>query len=390
MKISLKKYLLYSSVFAIFTEEFFFKYIIDWKLLYLIILVNYIVLVRVKKIQFNLYFLAIICFFILHGLIAYSVISIPYNFMFSQILGITIVGTYFYNFIPLYTREEITKVYVLLCLIIALLGYYLYYLNLHTPDFRLRSIFREPAHYSIVVIPACYYYFKEKKYLQFFIIFGTIILSNSSLGYIGCALMVIIPNLTLKRVGYLVALIPVVFVIFQYMYHELPFFKMRVDDTYNSLNVINTGKFEESTNLSSYVMIANIFTAKKNITEHPFGSGIGSHHYMHTKVYMPNMRPPQYLRKQNRHTDNSFDANSLFTRVVSEFGLIGIFFVLLILQKSSTCFSYKELYLAHGIFIYFLLKLFRDGTYFPPEFFFFIWLFYFSLKKGVNQQKTVL
>ena len=130
MKISLKKYLLYSSVFAIFTEEFFFKYIIDWKLLYLIILVNYIVLVRVKKIQFNLYFLAIICFFILHGLIAYSVISIPYNFMFSQILGITIVGTYFYNFIPLYTREEITKVYVLLCLIIALLGYYLYYLNL--------------------------------------------------------------------------------------------------------------------------------------------------------------------------------------------------------------------------------------------------------------------
>ena len=37
MKIDLKKYLLYSSVFAIFTEAFFIHFIIDWKLLYLII-----------------------------------------------------------------------------------------------------------------------------------------------------------------------------------------------------------------------------------------------------------------------------------------------------------------------------------------------------------------
>ena len=387
MKISLKKYLLFSSVFAIFTEEFFFKYIIDWKLLYLIILVNYIILIRIKKLKFNLYFLAIICFFLVHGLITYSIISIPYNYMFSQILGITIVGTYFYNFIPLYTKEEITKAYTILCLIIALLGYYLYYLNINTLDFRLRSIFREPAHYAIVVIPACYYYFKEKKYIPFFIIFGTIVLSNSTLGYVGCALMVIIPNLTIKRIGYLMAFIPLVLIVFITMYKELPFFKMRVDDTYESLNVINTGKFKETTNLSSYVMIANIFSAKNNISEHPLGSGIGSHHYMHTETYIPQMRPPNYLRIQNRHTDNSFDANSLFTRIVSEFGFLGIAFVLLMLLLAAPCFSYNELYLAQGVYIYFLLKLFRDGHYFPPEFFFFIWLFYYSLKQSRAQQK---
>lgn len=379
MKISIKKYLLYSSVFAIFTEEFFFKYIIDWKLLYLIILVNYILLIKIKKIKINFYFLGLIAFSFIHGFLTYFFISIPYNFMFSQIIGITIVGTYFYNIIPLYTKEDITKVYTDMCIVVALLGYILYYANFNSYDNRLRSILREPAHYVIIVIPACYYFFKKKKYISFFIIFGTLILSNSSLGYIGCGLMILIPNLTFKRFGYLVALIPLVFVVFQYVYKEFSFFKMRVDDTYNSLNVINTGKFDEKTNLSSYVMIANLFIAKKNITDHPLGSGIGSHHYMHTQVYLKEMRPPDYLRQQGRHVDNSFDANSLFTRIISEFGLFGLLFIIYCLIKASKCFDNDD-YLIQGIFIYFLLKLFRDGHYFPPELFFFIWVFYFSLK----------
>lgn len=381
MKISIKKYLLYSSVFAIFTEEFFFNYIIDWKLLYLIILVNYILLIRIKKIKINIYFLYLIILFFVHGLLSYYFIGIPYNFMFSQILGISIVGIYFYNVIPLYSKEDITKAYTKMCLLIALLGYVLYYQNLNTFDYRLKSILREPAHYAIIVIPACYYYFKNKKYLPFAIIFGTLILSNSSLGYIGCGLMILIPNLTFKRFGYLVALIPFVFIIFQYIYLEFPFFKMRVDDTYNSLNVINTGKFDEKTNLSSYVMIANLFTTKENVTDHPFGSGIGSHHYMHTQVYLKQVRPPEYLRLQGRDTDNSFDANSLFTRIISEFGLLGFILIVWALVLASKCFKSKDFYLAQGIFIYFLLKLFRDGHYFPPELFFFVWLFYFSLRK---------
>ncbi|PJE41476.1 MAG: hypothetical protein CUR32_09940 [Flavobacterium sp.] len=53
MRISIKNYLFYSSVFAIFTEAFFFNLIIDWKLLYLIILVNYFLLFRIKKIALN-------------------------------------------------------------------------------------------------------------------------------------------------------------------------------------------------------------------------------------------------------------------------------------------------------------------------------------------------
>jgi len=309
--------------------------------------------------------------------------------MLSQIMGITIVGLYFYNIMPLYSKEDLTAVYTKMCLFVALLGYVLYLQNFNTPDYRLRSILREPAHYVIIVIPACYYYFKNKKYLSFAIIFGTLVLSNSSLGYIGCGLMVLIPNLTFKRIGYLLALVPIVFVIFQYIYMEFPFFKMRVDDTYNSLNVINTGKFKEETNLSSYVMIANLFIAKNNISDHPLGSGIGSHHYMHTQVYIKELRPPEYLRKQGRDTDNSFDANLLFTRILSEFGLIGFILVIWSILLASKCFNSKDLYLSQGIFIYFLLKLFRDGHYFPPELFFFIWLFYFSIKEYKKRESIL-
>lgn len=381
MKISIKKYILYSSVFSIFTEEFFFKFIIDWKLLYLIIFTNFILLLKIKKITLNIYFVLLLLFFFVHGILCYGIIGIPINYMLSQIIGIGIVGAYFYNFIPLYSKEEITKVYLKLSLIIAVIGYVLYVVNFNKPSYRLMSIFREPAHYSIVVIPACFYFLKEKKYYQFAIIFGTLLLSNSSLGYIGCALMFIVPNVNVKRIGYLVMLIPIILISFLYLYNNFSFFKLRFDDTYNSINVINTGKFDEKTNLSSYVMIANLHIAKENISDHPFGSGIGSHHHMHTQRYLKAMRPPKYLVVQNRHVDNSFDANSLFTRMASEFGVFGILFVFYCLYLAVSCFKYDD-FLAQGIFVYFLLKLFRDGHYFPPELFFFIWIFYFSLKNN--------
>jgi hypothetical protein len=391
MKITLKKYLIYSSIFAIFSEAFFFNIIIDWKLFYLIIFVNSFLLFKLKKIALNLYFVLLLLFCLIHGMLAYSIISIPYNFMLSQIIGIAITGAYYYNFISFYNREELIAIYLKISLFIAVIAYPLYFFNItiSSTDPRLHSVFKEPAHYVIVILPACYYYFKTKSYKKFAILLGTILLSASSLGYIGIALLLILPNLTFKKLGYVFAILPVVLVAFYYTYKELPFLQLRVDDTYNSLNVINNGKFNENTNLSSYVLISNLYIAKKNINDHPLGSGIGSHHYMHTKRYLKEMRPPEYLKIQKKETDNSFDANSLFTRICSEFGVIGFLFILLVLYETSKSFQNNKMFLAQGIFIYFLLKLLRDGTYFPPELFFFVWLFYFSFKDYKNNSVII-
>ncbi|WP_131473125.1 O-antigen ligase family protein [Flavobacterium cauense] len=298
--------------------------------------------------------------------------------MIAQLIGISIISIYYYNFIPLYDKNDIIAVYVKLSLYAAIIGYVFYFLNINLNDGRLQSIFKEPAHYVIVVIPACFYFLKQKNYIAFATIFGTLILSNSSLGYIGCALMFIIPNLNLKRLAYFAASVPVILATFYYVYTEYPFFQLRVNDTYESLNSVNTGKFNEYTNLSSYALLSNIFVAKENIKDHPFGSGIGSHVYMHRSVYSKEMRPPEYLIKQNLEKINSNDANSLFTRMMSELGILGFIAVILFLIKTLPVFNDKRFILSQGIFIYFLLKLFRDGHYFPPELFFFVWFFYFD------------
>ncbi|MFC4738424.1 O-antigen ligase family protein [Flavobacterium ponti] len=305
--------------------------------------------------------------------------------MLSQILGIAVVGTYYYNFVRINDVNNLIKTYVNIALFIAIIGFPLYFLGINFNTYndpRFYSILKEPAHYVILVLPACYYYFKTKKYISFFIIFITLIISNSSLGYIGCGLIFILPNLNRKRLIYLSATVPFVIISFIYTYNNFEFFKLRVDDTVENLKVIKTGKFKEDTNLSSYVMLANIYIMKENIKEHPFGSGIGSHHYMHTKKYLKTMRPPQYLRSQKRHTDNSFDANSLFNRMLSEFGVIGLIFIIISFILFYNCFTSSDYIFSQGLVIYFILKLFRDGHYFPPELFFFIWIFYFSFIKS--------
>lgn len=373
-----------------FTEAFFFNFIIDWKLQYLILIINYILLFKITKLTFEKNFLYLLLFFLIHGLIAYTLIWIPLNYMISQILGIAVVGFYYYNFVKLYKPAELISAYVNTTFWVAVIGFYFYFFNINFGNFgeiRFHSIFKEPAHYCIVVLPACYYYLKTKKYFRFLVIFITLILSESSLGYVGCGLIFLLPNLTLKRVGYFVAITPVLFATFYYVYNNYPFFKMRVSETASSLKVINSGKFKNYTNLSTYVLISNIYIAKQNIIEHPLGSGIGSHHFMYLEHYLRLMRPPEYLIIQHKQTDNSFDANSLFTRICSEFGIIGFVFIIFLLTFAAKTYKTDDLFFAQGVVIYFLLKLFRDGTYFPPESFFFVWIFYFSYKDFLKKKE---
>jgi len=390
MKINIKNYLLYSSVFAIFTESFFFNFIIDWKLLYLIILINYVLLLKIKKIKFNIYFVLLMLLFLVHGLIMYSIIGITPNYLISQLLGITIISTYYYNFIPVYEKEQIITVYLKMSVWIAAIGIIFFFLNINVNDGRLQSIFKEPAHYAIAVVPACYYLLKTKKHLSFAIVFGSLILSQSSIGYMGCALMFILPNISSKRIKYIVITIPVLVITFFVVYNNFSFLKLRVDDTVETLNAVNNGKFKPYTNQSSYALLSNAYIANKNIQDHPFGSGLGSHYHMHTQVYLKKMRPPPYLVTLKSEKINAPDAASLFLRLLSEMGIIGFILIVYLIFLSSKSFTSNNYYFAQGIVIYLLLKLFRDGHYFPPELFFFIWMVYYTLKKKNIQTKNTL
>ena len=364
-----------------FTEAFFLRFIIDLKLFYLIILVNYFLLYKINAVTINKLFLTIIGFIFLHAVLMYAYIGIRPNFMLSQITGIVIVCTYFYNLVKLYTKKELINLYTRLSLITAIIGYPLYFLKINlnvNPDFRFSSLLTEPAHYAIVVIPACYYFFKTKQYKYFSIVFLSLILTESSVAYLGCALMFTLPYFTINRLKYAFGIVPFVLMIFYFVYNNNEKVKMRFDDTYESIKVINSGKFNERTNLSTYALLSNFYIAKSNFIEHPLGTGIGSHYYMYTSRYGKFMRTPSYIKTLKLDKINSKDAASLFIRLFSEFGIFGILTTFLILYFVINSFQNNDLIFEQGIGIYFLLKLFRDGHYFPPEFFFFIVIFYFS------------
>lgn len=346
---------------------------------------------RIKKITFHKYFVFLILLLFVHGALCYTIIGITYNFMLSQIIGITIMSTYYYNLVSLFKPEELINVYLKMAFWVAVIGYPLYFFGIHIGnpgETRFYSFFKEPAHYVIVVLPACYYYYKAKKYFRFIVIFCTLILSSSSLGYLGCGLLFLLPNLTLKRIGYSIIIAPILLLTFYFIYTNFPFFRVRVDDTYESYSAIGNGKFKEETNLSSYALISNLYIAKCNVIDHPFGSGIGSHLYMHEKKYLPLTRPPKYLIAQDLQNTNAKDANSLFIRIISEMGILGLLLVIVLVYFAFSAYSSNNLFLAQGIVIYILLKLFRDGHYFAPEFFFFIWLLYFSIKEH-REIKTI-
>lgn len=390
MKFSIKNYLLYSSVFAIFTEAFFVNFIIDWKLLYVIILVNYYFLIKIQKnLFFNNVFVLIVIALFVHALLTNIFIGVPLNYMIAQLIGITIISTYFYNFFRVFTTKEVIPIYLKISLVLAIIAYPMWFfgIRLYGAEPRLQGIFKEPAHYAIVVLPACYYYYRTKEYLKSLVILGTIILSSSTIGYLGIGLMFVLPNLTFKRIKILLLIVPFVIGSFVYVYSNFEFFKLRVDDTYKSLNAVNTGKFEEYTNLSSYALLSNVFVTKENVTDHPLGSGIGSHYYMHTQHYIKQIRIPPYIVSNNLTEINAADACSLFLRICSETGILGFIAVMIALFYLGKNFRNPDLIFTQAATIYFLLKLFRDGHYFPPELYFFIWLFILEIKEHKQLQR---
>ena len=98
-------------------------------------------------------------------------------------------------------------------------------------------------------------------------------------------------------------------------------------------------------------------------------------------IYHKDIRPPEYIKMQRLDNINAADANSLLLRIVSDFGIIGILFLIFVLVSLIKPFSSKDFIFAQGIVIYILLKLFRDGHYFPPELYFFIFILYFTIQE---------
>jgi len=116
----LDKYLVTSSVLALFTESFTFHFLIDWKFFYIILITNLTILGYRNKLVANKNMLIIFGFLLVHGVIMYVVLRNPVNSLFAQLIGVVLSSFYYYNFIKLYTTKLLFKTYVNVAFYVAL------------------------------------------------------------------------------------------------------------------------------------------------------------------------------------------------------------------------------------------------------------------------------
>ena len=381
----LDKYIIYSSIFALFTEAFSFHYIIDWKLFYIIILINLIAIATRKRLTVNRNIIIFLLFLFIHGAVFYLWFQNPIKSLLAQLIGISISSIYYYNFLINYgTKLAFTK-YLEVAFLIAIIAIPMFYLNINVFIYnRLNGILTEPAHYAAIMLPATYVFLRNKNYLKFGIVLITIFLSKSSIGYVGLVFILLLPLLKVKyliKYSWLVILVIGISAYYISTQWNKPMNEnesntlvRRLKQTNESLTAVFTGEFEESTNLSTYAFISNTFISREIFTDKPFGTGLGSYPYEYDKYYSL-MKPPPYLIELKQSKINRTDANSLFLRMLVDLGIFAIIIFIYFAYRSIYIFKSDKKVIQQGSFFYLIIKLIREGHYFPPEFYFFLLIF---------------
>src|ERR1700756_2473060 len=259
---------------------------------------------------------------------------------------------------------------------------------------RINSIYMEPSQLGIMLGPAAFVavlnFIRKQQYgykkYQIFIILIAIYISKSSAGYVGLFCVIVIIGLNLGYISYLLLFLLVGITAAVGLYNSVEEFKSRVDA---ALGLWVDQNFDiKNVNTSSFVQYNNAHIAYNNFKEHPFfGTGLGSHSVAFEKY--------SYTRsvvKIKGFDNNSADANSLFLRLMSETGLMGIIFIFVIITR---CFvgndgiDNKYWIISGSVLILILLYLFRQGNYFVNGFPFFVWLYYYNKKAYLEAKQTI-
>ncbi len=376
----MRHYLYYSSILAIFTEAFVTRYIIDIKLFYFIVFVNLIILVLYRSFL-NRKLIFFYAFLLFSGAVSIVLKTNLLPLFLGQLFGILIISFYYFNFFVLFEDRllKIFRDYTLCCFYVALIGIAIFIFNLVQGSIEpLRSIMLEPAHYATIVLPGFYYALANKAFPRYvwIVILLSILLSGSSLGILGIALSAL---LWMKRIdpvrlagGSLIALI---LLVIGYMKYEP--LRQRTDDTYKAFFKNNVSQV----NLSTFFLASHFHVATQSLKRNPLlGSGLGSHELSHQKFVYDLSGVHDYLPFLHI---NAKDAASLFLRVMSDFGLVGLallayFIVSNYLPAPDEPDKVYFHLISKAILLYFFCKLLREGHYFSPEMYFFVFAFVFA------------
>lgn len=249
---------------------------------------------------------------------------------------------------------------------------------------RVNSLYSEPTHLGAALSAAffvsLYNIIRKDSYgltkIQSLVIIIVYLLSFSGLGQIGVFLSFIFLALSFGLIRYVIILVPLVLISFNYLYNNVSEFKTRFDSSFDLF--VEDKKFVlGETHGSSFILYNNYKVAKENFSSNfLFGTGVGSHTTAFDRYSIAKDI------KVYGFNSNSADANSMFLRLMSETGLfgLGIFFIIMIkcyVKRDRNILSNHWL-ISNAILIMILLNLFRQGHYFLNGFPFFMILYYYN------------
>jgi hypothetical protein len=246
---------------------------------------------------------------------------------------------------------------------------------------------QEPSHFGNVMAPALFIailniikkqsYFISKK--MSYLLLLSVILTFSLVAYFSIIVAFILILLNYRKAGLICVCAMIVSVFMFSAYRYSPDIKMRVDQT---ISVIANKSQLGKANLSTYSFVSNGLVALKSFQHNLlFGSGIGSHPLSYDK-YIAQVASPGF----NRVYINREDAGSLFFRIVSETGLLGVSLTFYFIFRFYVSKKKDQYYwvISNAILCLLILNLLRQGNYFYLGFMFFVWAYYFTGKGEAN------
>lgn len=374
--------ILFSSGFVFFKVpfEFYFHYII------LILLIPYFLI----KYGFPKFLIQIFTIPLIIGLI-HIILGNNSTFTFFKVYGgLVITCVFFDNWIRHY-NFNITLIFEAYCrscwilIVIAIIQIFSFIIGFEKGydfswflnkwgfveggliGFRVNSILPEPTYLATSLSPAVYVsirnLIKKQNFIfsniQSIIVIIISILTTSTIGYLGILISVIL-SLEISRFRYLLFALLISIGGYFVAYNNVSDFSSRINSA-KGLWIEKDFKID-NTNNSSFVLYNNLHVAKENLLIYPFfGTGLGSHENAFKKFT---------LTKSLIQYDFEFnvkDGNSLFIRLCSETGLIGLLFVLFLIFKCFIKSTKPELavhkIISQSLFILLVLSLVRQGNY---------------------------
>jgi len=394
-------------------------------LIYFLFILNYMKKKKPVKL-FEGWFLTSLLIIFAGSIIALLIYDVPLFGFVKQVIGILFSSVAYYTFIRFnnFDLQKVFDLYLKVSFWVAgfaifeefakVLGVGLpfqHYKTVKLGFHRVWSIMGEPYFLAVVLIPALFYYgakfFGNKDYrdrsvlIPFTVIFLGTIFTFSSAGFMAVGFMALLIawekgffSFQKGRIILLPLIILGIFSAYQYVQQNMYEFRTKMNQTINSFLSDASKSDLEEMNTTSFALYSNYKIARVSFKRNPLlSSGLGSHSYNYDRVFTEIFDSGYLVRFGEL---NKYDANSMFIRMVSETGLLGLgmfFWFMFKYRMKRKWLQVPELanyaIINHGIFILFIVRLVRTGNYISNGFFFFFFLYYFTAMAARNYKKQI-